>query len=793
MESTPTLKYLTKPKINKKLPYISDTKEIYVNLFKISLKKELKIFQYPYSVTPEIEAGDLTIRNNIFKKASRQLKSIYGECFLSGDSLYAIKDIQEIKSVVSKLYNKNGKTDYTVTFQKRTNVKTINEQDIQKDQLAKQCIELLIRDILHSNQNLEFYKGLFVRKDQKKLIESYRFKVNFYPGFTTSFMETDSGNYLNVTLKNKIISTDNILTYLIEKNYTYKKNHEKIRNYLKDRSFKVSYAKKNYVIYDISFDRNPTNTDFKNDDGKTINLIKYYNEAHKIEIKDKNQPLILVKKFDSQKNEKIFYFIPELCYLAGLDDFAKKDSYFMKKLADYTKLSPNDRVKKTNEFLDLLKDDTKYKENSDQLSAKEKSEIYGIEVSAVDKMFKASYMNETKVVARWDKVLTQNTKNFEVIEKKNMWNWVCFYEKMNYNDADYLNNTLNNQASNYGLSIGAPKWEEMYDDSPARYWIQAAEKFFGQDKSQYSFAIFFIGRNDDYLYKQLKTHSLCTDGYISQVVKVNSFNKNPVGVCSKILLQINSKLGGVSYKINMNNNIIEKKLMVIGVDSSHIKGKRTAVAMVSTVNESFTTFFNKEKIIEEKTKDQLQYCISKFIEEAISAYEYKNGSKNLPKGIIIYRQGVSLQQKEFLKNEVNHIKNICNSKNIKYYYILVNTKTTYKFFETNNESNEYFNPAPGLLFTDGITNKNFFEFYIQPQKVTGGSATPTCYHVAYGDLDFAEMIPKFTYDLCHIYSNWQGTIRVPNVIKAAEKLSKMTAKYTLCELNENLKFGQAYL
>ena len=793
MESTPTLKYLTKPKINKKLPYISDTKEIYVNLFKISLKKELKIFQYPYSVTPEIEAGDLTIRNNIFKKASRQLKSIYGECFLSGDSLYAIKDIQEIKSVVSKLYNKNGKTDYTVTFQKRTNVKTINEQDIQKDQLAKQCIELLIRDILHSNQNLEFYKGLFVRKDQKKLIESYRFKVNFYPGFTTSFMETDSGNYLNVTLKNKIISTDNILTYLIEKNYTYKKNHEKIRNYLKDRSFKVSYAKKNYVIYDISFDRNPTNTDFKNDDGKTINLIKYYNEAHKIEIKDKNQPLILVKKFDSQKNEKIFYFIPELCYLAGLDDFAKKDSYFMKKLADYTKLSPNDRVKKTNEFLDLLKDDTKYKENSDQLSAKEKSEIYGIEVSAVDKMFKASYMNETKVVARWDKVLTQNTKNFEVIEKKNMWNWVCFYEKMNYNDADYLNNTLNNQASNYGLSIGAPKWEEMYDDSPARYWIQAAEKFFGQDKSQYSFAIFFIGRNDDYLYKQLKTHSLCTDGYISQVVKVNSFNKNPVGVCSKILLQINSKLGGVSYKINMNNNIIEKKLMVIGVDSSHIKGKRTAVAMVSTVNESFTTFFNKEKIIEEKTKDQLQYCLSKFIEEAISAYEYKNGSKNLPKGIIIYRQGVSLQQKEFLKNEVNHIKNICNSKNIKYYYILVNTKTTYKFFETNNESNEYLNPAPGLLFTDGITNKNFFEFYIQPQKVTGGSATPTCYHVAYGDLNFAEMIPKFTYDLCHIYSNWQGTIRVPNVIKAAEKLSKMTAKYTLCELNENLKFGQAYL
>ena len=55
------------------------------------------------------------------------------------------------------------------------------------------------------------------------------------------------------------------------------------------------------------------------------------------------------------------------------------------------------------------------------------------------------------------------------------------------------------------------------------------------------------------------------------------------------------------------------------------------------------------------------------------------------------------------------------------------------------------------------------------------------------------MIPKFTFDLCHIYSNWKGAIRVPHVLKAAEKLSKMTAKYTREELNPNLKLGQSYL
>ena len=232
--------------------------------------------------------------------------------------------------------------------------------------------------------------------------------------------------------------------------------------------------------------------------------------------------------------------------------------------------------------------------------------------------------------------------------------------------------------------------------------------------------------------------------------------------------------------------------MIIGVDSSHIKGHRTGMAMVATINTSFTNFYNKELIIEEANKEKLQFGISGFIKEALVEYEKFN--KKLPKGIIIYRQGVSLQQKDYLKIEVENIQKVCDENKVLYYYILVNTKTTYKFFEIKKtKESKYKNPEGGLLVLDGVTNRNFFEFYIQPQKVTGGSATPSCYHVAYGNLDFPEIIPKLTYDLCHLYSNWQGAVRVPHVLKSAEKLSKMTAKYTLGELNEKLKFRQSYL
>ena len=56
-----------------------------------------------------------------------------------------------------------------------------------------------------------------------------------------------------------------------------------------------------------------------------------------------------------------------------------------------------------------------------------------------------------------------------------------------------------------------------------------------------------------------------------------------------------------------------------------------------------------------------------------------------------------------------------------------------------------------------------------------------------------EFIPKFTFYLCHTDANWQGPVRISNDIKSAEKLSKMTSKYSKGSLNKDLIKGQAYL
>ncbi len=75
--------------------------------------------------------------------------------------------------------------------------------------------------------------------------------------------------------------------------------------------------KKINVIFDIIFDRNPKTQEFMYD-GKSTNLIKYYKTAHGLKIKDASQPLILVIRKGPQDQQVNLYFIPELCYLAGL-------------------------------------------------------------------------------------------------------------------------------------------------------------------------------------------------------------------------------------------------------------------------------------------------------------------------------------------------------------------------------------------------------------------------------------------------------------------------------------------
>ena len=645
--------FLSKPELDlQKMNYLTEKKELYVNLFEFRTTKEIKLYKYPIIIRPEIDVNASKLMQTVLKAISKDVYDKYGVYTISGDTLLSMKKIENKHTFIAKIYMK-GKFIYTVEIQNYSKVKTINDEDIKKDNLTKQLIEILIKDILKSNPNLDFEKGLFVLKGNKTKIESEKVSINYYPGFITKFIETEKGDFINVSLKNKIESTDNILDYLKKRKYWDKYNQDKISKDLIGRLFYFGKGKKR--IDEILFDRNPTNqTTFI--DGKNISIKDFYLQKFSIEIKNLEQPLILTKKKGPQEKILNVYYIPELCNFSGLDEFQQKDNFFMKELSSITKLTPETRIKQTDRFLDLLMDDNRKDEG--QLSSREKSELYGIEVRRPKESFYGYLMAEPKIIAGKKKIIDlKNGKRFPLLKKECMTNWLCFYEKENYNDADYLYNSLSKSAKGYEINISEPAWVEMKNRSKAIDWIKTAEHYMSEN-DQYTFVIFLLGKNNSKLYPELKKHSLCTNGYVSQIIKAQSLKNNRVlSICSKILLQINAKLGGVSYKTIIDKNIQEKDIMVIGADSSHFS-KRTAIALVSTIDESFADFYNKGEILKDNDV-QYRFCVSSFIEEAIPVYEKKNNKP--PKNIIIYRQGISDNIIDILKDEIFQIERRLNS------------------------------------------------------------------------------------------------------------------------------------
>ena len=73
---------------------------------------------------------------------------------------------------------------------------------------------------------------------------------------------------------------------------------------------------------------------------------------------------------------------------------------------------------------------------------------------------------------------------------------------------------------------------------------------------------------------------------------------------------------------------------------------------------------------------------------------------------------------------------------------------------------------------------NAFDFHLVPQMVTQGTCTPTQYQVAFNSSEMpVQALAEFTFEQCFNYFNWQGAVRVPGCMQAADKLSKLIGEH----------------
>ena len=251
--------------------------------------------------------------------------------------------------------------------------------------------------------------------------------------------------------------------------------------------------------------------------------------------------------------------------------------------------------------------------------------------------------------------------------------------------------------------------------------------------------------------------------------------------------QINIKIGGENYFIDFEKEGIIKKgqvFLIIGLDSK-FSNKKIIYSMSSTINCNLNIVITQEETCNDITED-IQKTLEKLFKVAIDQINRK--APHSPDYIIIYRQGGNdIKNKIITIKELDNFTGVLkeyrekykdnkdyNFRNTKLYFICCNLKSDLKFFETEDKeiSESLNNPKSGSIFHDYVTQKNIYEFYLQPQYVNQGTATPCHYQIMYYDKnqneeeEFSiENLEKLSFYLSFYYWTWSGAIRVPAMLK----------------------------
>lgn len=191
-------------------------------------------------------------------------------------------------------------------------------------------------------------------------------------------------------------------------------------------------------------------------------------------------------------------------------------------------------------------------------------------------------------------------------------------------------------------------------------------------------------------------------------------------------------------------------------------------ALVASLDPACSRYFSA--VSAHTTGEELSNDLATMMCKAIHKYQEVN--RELPKRIVIYRDGVSEGQIPYVyEHEVENLKAKLAAlygapDQLSMAYIIVTKRINTRLFLKGA------NPPPGTVVDDVITNPLKYDFYIVSQCVRQGTVTPTGYSVLFDTLRLdAGKIQRLTYKLTHMYFNWSGTVRVPAPCQLAHKLA----------------------
>ena len=786
------------------------------NLMKLTLKDPLqKVYIYSIEIMPELAKDNYTLQKKIYKLIEQKLSPYFNKFTFAGLNLFGSTRDPKDEIIIEENVEK---TDYKITFKK---VGALNFSEITTkqgmDQKKKNFIEKLIKDILLSSKDrVRFGTDRMVLSMDKDNVMRGNDGSTIYKGFFTSAQITENGLYLLVLNMNKYTSGKTMyekIYQIMEEGRHHNRSQDEIKQKIEDyidehRTVLTIYGSiRAYRIESIDFEKNPMNTSFniKTQEGmKTVTIYNYYQQQYKQNIKHKDQPLLIAERKvkdkkllkseeDKNKNEDLIYLVPELVLITGIENEAGSKSR-RQDIISKTKTNPNQRMNEINKIHDLMNDDTpkQFKKNGELISTKSSKQLadeWGINLGE-NLSLEGRVLNQPKLIFNNKRLVTPKNGLFRTESAYDgvtitRDNFMYIYNRKDRADFRSIINNLFSKAKIKDIRINVrPDELYSYGFNRAYNWEDIKHELKKINfNPKLRMVMVFLDNNLEHYYNQLKE-------YLTNVIKVNSqFSqtrrltdpKRAGSIMFNIVEQINIKMGGINFYIDTSNLINDKVYLIIGLESKKVGKDSIDYVLTFAYNQRLSRTQTIPRTCKNNA-EEISKTLNELLDEAIKGLHFLGHAPHPPEYIIIYRQGgnhlqnVKTSQLEipiFLGN-INQRKEKIESfrrHNTKLIYICCNLKGDLKFFEESK--NGYSNPPSGLCIDERIVESGKYEFYLQPQYVNQGTATPCHYEVLYQDMDeknpennmSIEELENLSFQLSFYYWTWSGAVRVPGVLR----------------------------
>merc|ERR1719341_2140852 len=464
----------------------------------------------------------------------------------------------------------------------------------------------------------------------------------------------------------------------------------------------------------------------------------YYTERYNRSIRDPKQPLIVsMPKVRDERGgvSGPIYLIPELCNMTGLSEEQRANFQLMKALGDYTRQDPKKRCETLKKFSERINTN---QEIQTELTA------WNLQFSRDLEQFRARILPPEVILGAGSSKATYQLENAD---------WGTCFRKWN---------SFSVQSCTKWAVVCATR------DEPATY-IQALDRVI---ECNPSIVMVVVPNNKGDHYAAVKKKCCLEKPVPSQVVTatVLSKPKGLMSVATKVAVQMNCKLGGEPWAVK----IPLTDTMVIGYDTYHDTSQkgRSVGAVVASMNSTFTKYLSVANL-HTNPAQELNDNMCPAITKALRKYNEING--NLPSRIIMYRDGVGDGQIPYvMEHESTAIQNCFRAAGLTddqllFTYIIVSKRINTRFFKMGGKPS---NPPSGTIVDDVVTLPERYDFFLVSQSVRQGTVNPTSYNVIKDTSGLKpDHLQKLTYKLCHLYYNWPGTVRVPQVCQLAHMLA----------------------